>query len=273
MKIFKIFALALVLLLTVPHIVQEADAQTALTQTILSGAITANSSSMTVASATGFTATSASQTYFAYLGRELVRINSVSSTVIGISRGQNGTRAASHPANEVIFTYAPATNAGEPFRRDDPYGVCVRSSQNVQPFINTLTGDIWDCDSVSGTWEATNLGNSLAGFPYHAVIDAAYTAGLYDTFITYTSITSARTVTLPSITGILGKVMIIKADAASAVAITVAAPNGQFVTTSGTATTTVSAATTINPLRLISTSFTQYLAAGGGTVAWGWTTW
>ena len=98
---------------------------------------------------------------------------------------------------------------------------------------------------------------------------AAYTAGLYDSYVEMTSMTAGRTVTLPSVTGILGKLIVVK-HSAGAQTLTIQGANGQFVTTLGTLSTTV---THDNNLKLISTSLTAFSGTGvAGLVSWGWTT-
>lgn len=96
MKMFRnVLALAaLAALLSAPLAGQQGNPNQSptFTDTTLSAAITSNALTMTVASATGFTA----NTTMAKIDDELVGISSVSGTTIGIRRGQFGTRAANH---------------------------------------------------------------------------------------------------------------------------------------------------------------------------------
>jgi hypothetical protein len=90
-----------------------AQAQTALTQTTLSAAIVNSfDQTMTVASATGWTATTTTAQTYAMIDREVVAIRTVNTTtgVIGITRGQypgpggaGGGRATGHVSGAVVY--------------------------------------------------------------------------------------------------------------------------------------------------------------------------
>jgi len=79
--------------------------QPTFTVTTLSAAIDSDDTSMSVASATGFTA----NTTVAQIGRELLRVRTVSGTTIGIIRGAFGTRATNH-GNGMPVVVAPNEN-------------------------------------------------------------------------------------------------------------------------------------------------------------------
>ena len=208
---------------------QGLHAQNSLTQTIISAAITAGATSMRVASATNFTASTGQITRWAYLDRELVRIRTVSGTTIGIDRGAMGTVASSHAANAVVFTYDTGTRS-DPWQSRTYTGSCTRTLQTVQPIINVLTGDIQDCDANLGLWESVNLTQSLANYPYRSVTNAAYTAGLYDSVIQMILTGTNRTLTLPAVTGVHGKPVIVRQDGPGT--LTIQGSNSQGVGTS-----------------------------------------
>ena len=78
---------------------QRADAQTSITRTTLSSAVTATATSVIVASATGLAANS-----FLYIDGELMQIQSVSSTTATVRRNVSGGasgNAIAHAANSV----------------------------------------------------------------------------------------------------------------------------------------------------------------------------
>lgn len=254
MKItIRVCILALILVALLPT---GLIAQNSLTQTVLSAAITQNASTMTVASATGFTASTNSVSRWAYLDKELVRITSVSGTTIGIARGQEGTVQTAHATNTVVFTY-DAGNRGDPWQTRDYSGSCTRTLQTVQPIINIQTGAIYDCDANLGLWESVSLTQSASSLPYRTVSDAAYTAGLYDTVIHYPLLTTGRTLTLPAVTGVYGKIVVVRLD--SAQTLTIAGSANQGVGTNPVGTTqTLSGAGAI--LRLVS--------VGGSWATW-----
>lgn len=84
----------------------------ALTATTLSGAITADSTTIKVASATGF-----AKGRLIKVGDEFMlqsaEADSVSTTVIPVIRGINGTQAKAHPTSAVVLVGNPATTAGD----------------------------------------------------------------------------------------------------------------------------------------------------------------
>ena len=235
MRRFKqLFPILLILLLAAVPL----QAQTTVDQTVTSGAVTIGASNVTVASATGITAS----TTMLYIDREAMDVVSVTGTSIRVIRGTRGTRAAAHLSGAVVFA-GPFSE----FVAQDPLGTCTRTTLISVPVINIANGNIWNCDSNDGIWQATNLTDLLGNVPYHYVNDAAYTAGLYDTFVHMRHATTGRTITLPSITKVYGKIMIIKSETTQT--ITIAGSNGQGVGTNDGATTTLS--TTGAVLRLL----------------------
>lgn len=262
MKRLFTFILAAALLFGLPNFL---TAQTVPSQTVLSGAMNANTTTMLVASATGFTASSGTLQYWAVVDQEAMRIRAVSGTTITVDRGVDGTQTA-HRTASVVFTQRV-----QAFILQDKIAntTCTRAAEVYMPQVNPRTGNIWDCDSGLGYWRAVNLGATADGMPYHPVTDAAYTAGLYDYFIDYNSLTAARTVTLPAITGIVGKVMIIR-NPGQGFTITVAGSAAQGVGThiSGTTGSVVNLGAV---LRVVSARANANITGPGGP--WYWATW
>src|SRR5438034_8339105 len=102
MKILKFLGLALALMSV---FVMPGLAQTATTQTITSAAMTATQTTITVASSTGFTASSATQSYNAWVDGEMVKLLSQvgSSTTWNVTRGLSPTRGIAHPTASLVF--------------------------------------------------------------------------------------------------------------------------------------------------------------------------
>jgi len=130
--------------------VGSAGAQTILTQTTLSSAVTSTSQTyVTVASATGITANST--VLYVYDGQgELMFVNSVNGTTIGVTRGSNGSPAAStHPNGALVFVAPPNAIASQP-----PTGSCTRANVPYLPLISMgVVGaqpEVSDC--VGGVW-------------------------------------------------------------------------------------------------------------------------
>lgn len=122
-------------------------AQTLLTNTTLSAALTASQTVMTVGSATGFTANST----VAYVDHELVDVRAVSGTTITIRRGAGGTAAVAHKSGQIVFVGAPSSFIARKVEADLS-GTCTRGTApaDILPKINVLTGTISDC--LGGTW-------------------------------------------------------------------------------------------------------------------------
>lgn len=127
-----------------------ASAQTVANTTTLAAAVTATAQTMTVTSATGFTAKN-----YAWIDQEAVLITSVSGTTIGIQRGQLGTAARAHANARRIIT-----GALNHFQQTDPTtlnGTCARGVGEAAwlPWINARTGVISNCANGGTAWTQT----------------------------------------------------------------------------------------------------------------------
>src|SRR5207249_8303609 len=126
-------------------------AQTATTQTITSAAMTATQTTITVASSTGFTASSATQSYNAWVDGEMVKLNSQvgSSTTWNVTRGLSPTRGIAHPTASLVFA-GPAVATG-PFVMPDPFPgtSCTPTSFQYLPLINVRNNTLWNCISTT----------------------------------------------------------------------------------------------------------------------------
>lgn len=131
------------------------NAQTALTQTTLSAAMSGTTNTMTVASATGFTVGYYVCIYdYGAQQCETARIRVVSSTTITTDAR---TKGWAHPSGAVVLA-GPAAG----FYTYDPHGTCTAANTSYTPWVNTQTGDQWICASATGgagTWVA-GWGNS-----------------------------------------------------------------------------------------------------------------
>lgn len=172
-------ALLVLALIAVP----SASAQTMLTQTTLSAAVTSTSQTyVVVASATGITANSTVLFVADGLG-ELLFVNSVNGTTIGVTRGSNGSVAAStHASGALVFVAPPNAIVNQP-----PTGSCTRANQLYLPVIalgvTSAQPSIADC--VGGQWVVadTKNNNNTYSVVYHPQPGA----------VLYTSINSTGT--------------------------------------------------------------------------------
>jgi hypothetical protein len=141
MKNFKYFLGVMVLLCS------TAFGQAALSSTTLSSAASVNSTSVQVASASGLTAGST----MLYVDREAMFVNSISGTVIGVTRGSNGTRATAHISGATVYLGAPNQFSSYP-----RFGACTRGNEVVLPVIDVNTGAQYNCFGSTGRWQVND---------------------------------------------------------------------------------------------------------------------
>lgn len=151
--------------------VSPAAAQTSITTTTLTNAITGSSTvgqfNIVVGSATGITANS---TYL-YIDGSVYRVNAVSGTTITVT---SVALPATHNASVTVYVVPIAAQAGH-----DPVGSCIRGTAGAFPqyspytiMFNAGNGNMYTCrDSGSGVfvWRITNpycnTGGSCSGAP------------------------------------------------------------------------------------------------------------
>ena len=143
-----VVGLLLALILSVP-----ASAQTYLTSTTNSAAITASQTTLVVASATGIAAGGG-----LYMNWEYLTVRSVSGTTITVIRGQAGTIANAHGVSQTV-TIIPVAAIATVVSSTDPspidgIGTCTAAAHQYLPIINVVKGNAWMC--VSGGWRGTN---------------------------------------------------------------------------------------------------------------------
>lgn len=148
--------LALVALIAVP----SASAQTILTTTTLSAAVTAtNGVPIAVTSATGITAGNT----LIFVDTEAMFVNAVSGTTLSVTRGYFGGRSETHISGALVWI-GPPQAFGWALPGGYPAGSCTRTAlgvnNNYLPYINTDTGVISDC--IGGVW--VTGGNSTGSF-------------------------------------------------------------------------------------------------------------
>ncbi len=215
-------------LLALPAVAQQGNPNQAptFTDTSLSAAITSNALTMTVASATGFTA----NTTIAQIDDEFVGISSVSGTTIGIRRGVSGSRATAHGLTARVRV-APQAN----------FNACGGVTNGLAP-----------CGSLFNT-SASNRFSSGLFYPQTTVTtlttagNLTYTAGqIMGGMILRDPNGSARTDTFPTAVLLVAAIpgatigttfdVFLRNDADASETITVAAGTGGTVTGGGTMT-------------------------------------
>ena len=244
MKPFRILALAVVLLL-VPVI--PGLAQTTTVRTSIAVAITDTSgNTFTVRSATGITASTAGDQRFVYVDGEQMQVRTVSGTTLTVIRGVNG-RASTHVLDTPLYyggaaNYDSSTgNTGNPggsgvFLANIPVGRCTRASNTNLPVIHPQSGTFYDCilqpsaatgittQRTTHVWTALNLIPATFNRPYKKLRpeEDTYTALVTDEIIGYNT-NVAGTISLPSATGLIGKVYRIQGEITGSATITIQA--------------------------------------------------
>lgn len=195
-----------------------ASAQTTLSQTTLAVAASDTIGTVTVSSAGSIVAG-----WVLYVDREALSVLSISGTRVTVQRGALGTRSSAHAVGAVTYAGPP-----QAFQAVDVQGTCTATSQAYLPRVNIVTGQIANC--VDGSWRAVNLNiMAYATLPRTPVASGAYTALPTDVLISYTTLAAASTVTLPSASGLNGKILIVKNESGVRAAL-----SGRFITVVGT---------------------------------------
>lgn len=148
------------LIVAVSLVAVPVSAQTYLTSTTLSSAVTASQGTVIVASASGIAAGGA-----LYVDREFMLVRSVSGTTITVARGQMGTPGNAHGASRTVIIFPAAAIATAAVTTDpspvNGVGTCTLTEHRYQPIINVLNGNVWLCRYTaaaqsSRVWAATN---------------------------------------------------------------------------------------------------------------------
>ncbi len=156
MKVLTGLILAVALFLSVP-----VSAQTYLTSTTNTNAVTASQTTWVVGSNTGMAVGGA-----LYVNREYVTITAVTGTTgVTVRRGQVGTVANAHGASQTVIIIPVAAVPTVTTNIDptpiDGVGTCTLTAHQYLPIINVISGNIWLCRytaaaQTSRVWAATN---------------------------------------------------------------------------------------------------------------------
>jgi hypothetical protein len=143
--------LAALLIVAAPGV---AWAQTYLTHTTLSSAVTATATTVTVASATNVAAGSQ-----LLVDLELLDVTAVSGTTATVRRGAGGggSPAVAHASGTPVWVVSSTQGLG--FTTYDVSGTCTQTGQQYLPHINTRTGAVFDCEA--GLWLRRNYADPV----------------------------------------------------------------------------------------------------------------
>jgi hypothetical protein len=173
-------------LLVITVIAVPGFAQTVLTTTTLSSAVSATNvvqPTIQVASATGITAGGT----LLFVDNEAMFVNSVSGTILQVSRGYYGGRVTAHNSGALVWI-GPPQAFGWAFPGGYPSGGCTRSAQLYLPYINTDSGAISDC--IGGSWVGS--GNATGSYGSFTTVTVPYIGAVaYTSVGTNTAIAAA----------------------------------------------------------------------------------
>lgn len=144
-----------------------ASAQTLITSTTISAAMTGTQTSILVTSASGAWTVG----NYAYVDYEVLKITNVSGTLIGVTRAQFGTRAVTHAASTTILAGNGAHFKNfAAYQNSPPVSSCVRTAQPYLPVIDYTSGNIWTCSDALGKW----IGTNTAKLVYDSIMTSTY---------------------------------------------------------------------------------------------------
>lgn len=187
-------------------------AQTSLTTTTLSNAISDTTGQLVVvASTTGITAPgTGSNLTLIWVDNELMRVTSVNTTTgaLTVTRGQQGTFATTHASGATVYLGPPRV-----FINTDRWGSCTSTNEPYLPLLNVRNGYVWNC--INSQWAAQNFSPTGDRLPRVSIAGTAYTILPTDYVValwtTIGSTVGAKTFTLPTVTPtLLGKVIYVK---------------------------------------------------------------
>lgn len=176
-----------------------AHSQTVLNSTSLSGALSANSPNLSLASGTGVTVPGPNQTNLVVLVVEreamLVQTN-LSGTIYGVARGQYGTLAVPHVNGATVWVVPDKALA----RGAIPSGSCTRTNLPYVPIVyiapsalNSATnGGTFDC--MGGQIVRTNAPATFKG----ADVSSATSITPTGTYFVVSGTTSVATIVVPA---------------------------------------------------------------------------
>lgn len=146
---------AVLMAIALALLAQPAIAQTELTQTTLSAAVTDTSGqTVRVASATGIAVNSTGL----WVDHEYMPVVAISGTTITVQRGGFGTRANTHASGAKVWVSVAGSAISY-----DPNGSCTAGQglDRYEPLINTVNGNMWRCGG-SG-WYGANTARLTYG--------------------------------------------------------------------------------------------------------------
>jgi hypothetical protein len=178
--------------------VPQAHGQTVLSSTTLAAALSNNTSTVSLASATGVTAPGPNGTNLTVLvvEREVMLVQQISGTVANVARGQYGTERVAHVSGAVVWVAPDKAIA----RGAIPSGSCTRTNLPYVPIVYVaptvinggVTGATFDC--MGGQIVRTNAPSTFKG----ADVSSATSITPTGTFFVVSGTTAVATIVVPA---------------------------------------------------------------------------
>jgi hypothetical protein len=197
-----------------------AQAQVTINSTTLNAAITDTSNTVVISLASigsGATAVVASNIIFVDGEAMIVKTTPTVNTSVSVSRHQGSTPGQTHLTGAFVYYGPPGAFVSGKTGTQFYSGSCTASNNLFLPVIDIVNGTIGNCQDSIWKWFRLATQTATAAIR-HPVVNVAYTALVTDYIIAYTSVSATRAVTLPTATGLAGKVFIIKDESGSATA-------------------------------------------------------
>lgn len=176
-------------------------AQTTINSTTASAAVSTTANTVLLASVANISVND-----LIFIDQEAMRVRAINGSVLTVSRAAFGP-LESHASGALVWTGPEQRFAsGVP-----PRGVCTIGNETYAPRILLGSGDYWYCTNSVWTRYSPVPGNGGAVMPRAAMANASYTVLPTDYLIAITSLTGAKTITLPAASSMPpGKIIIIK---------------------------------------------------------------
>jgi hypothetical protein len=198
LNILRVLALAI----GAAFVAAPVHAQSSMTTTTLTAAMTARQSQVYVASATNINppgapisqggigaAAGAPAVTLIMVDREVMRVNAISGTTVQVDRGFQGTASASHLSGAKVYVAGAGT-----FRAGQPSGSCTLANIAFLPQIDVNTGNAFNC--VNSMWTAyyPSISTPVVG----AAVASASTMAPTGIINHVTGTAAVNTITLPA---------------------------------------------------------------------------
>lgn len=170
MRTMKNLILLLAVVLAVVGISAPLQAQSNMTVTTLSAAVSRTATTIKVTSATGFSVATFPLQNAVYVDQELMLITGVSGTTITVQRGQAQSFQSAHASGAyaiagAMTSVSNGTTTGSGFAQNSPVGACTPANNGTLPVVNVRTNQWYNCAGDNSGNYSWALQTPLASVP------------------------------------------------------------------------------------------------------------